>query len=262
MRFYINYVVLCEQGKIRTNNQDNFWCLGSYLQSENSGLGTPIVGRMDNKGSPAFAVFDGMGGEKHGEVAAYLAAKSFDSFCTETPRHPIRQFLPGICRRMNAEICSYAKNSHSAHMGTTAAIIVFGRKEIYVCNVGDSKVFRHCSEALTQISRDHTAAALAPAGRKPPLTQHLGIPEDDFIIAPYMAIGEYADGDRYLICSDGLSDMVPFGEIESVLTNTRDTFEAAAILMETAMSNGGNDNATIILCDIRKKDILNRAKKS
>ena len=79
MRYYINSIVLCERGKVRSSNQDNFWCAGRFLNSENNGLCEPIEISVNNTDLSMFAVFDGMGGENHGEIAAYLAAKAFDT---------------------------------------------------------------------------------------------------------------------------------------------------------------------------------------
>ena len=251
MRYIIDYAVRCEKGLVRGKNQDNFWCAGKYLVSENSGLDLPLTGSGENTGSPVFAVFDGMGGEKFGEVAAYLAAGAFDVYHANRTGSSTKQFLSGACERMNEEICSYAMSNHTGYMGTTAAILAFDRKQVYVCNIGDSRIFQHSGGKLTQITHDHVATV--STDRKPALSQNLGIPSTEFIIEPYIAKGDYADGDRYLICSDGLTDMVTHDEIEKTLSEVHIISVCVDALIDSALSNGGVDNITVILCDVHKK---------
>ena len=77
-------------------------------------------------------------------------------------------------------------------MGTTAAILVFGKREIGLCNIGDSKIFRFAQNRLEQISVDHYAVGVY--GRKPPLSQNLGIPEKELLIDPTWRWEPIAEG--------------------------------------------------------------------
>ena len=135
-------------------------------------------------------------------------------------------------------------------MGTTAAMLVFAEKEVVLCNIGDSKIFRLCDGTLEQISKDHVA--VSAFGVKPPLSQNLGIPPNELVIDPYLARGPYNDGDIYLICSDGLTDMVSVDEITEVLVS-KPIEEAITLLLDKALANGGKDNTTIILCKIERQ---------
>ena len=134
-------------------------------------------------------------------------------------------------------------------MGTTAALLVFGKTEIALCNIGDSKIFRFANDELEQISIDHYS--VAAHGLKPPLSQNLGIPITEMIIDPHVAKGSYNDGDIYLLCSDGLTDMVTTDDMTQILINTRfeDTVNR---LIERALENGGKDNITIIMCKVER----------
>jgi len=243
--------MLCCKGLVRKDNQDNFWCLGKFLRSENDGLAEPIAGKTESKNSPAFAVFDGIGGEAQGEVAAFLAANCFDAAYSESPKDNIKQFLLHTCTNMNKAICTHTKEQHLRSSGTTAAILMFGKKYIYVCNIGDSRVYQFSENELTQISYDHSETCTS--WRKPPLTQHLGIPETEFVIEPYISKGKYENGDKYLICSDGLSDMVSDDVISEILSEDTSVLDCAQVLMEKAIKSGGNDNITIIVCEIHKQ---------
>jgi len=196
-------------------------------------------------------LFDGMGGEKYGEMAAYLAAKTFDTIYPERKKKLMKQFLSEVCEKMNSEICAFVEVNKISQMGTTVAIIAFDKKEVFICNVGDSKIFQHSAGKLLQISLDHVVPTYDD--NKPQLTQNLGISKTEFVIEPYIAKGEYTDGDRYLLCSDGLTDMVTVEAIEKTLNEQKSISCCANELMQQALANGGVDNITIILCRIKKK---------
>jgi len=251
MNYSIEYAVLCHKGLARSKNQDNFWCMGKFLTSDNNGLKEPICGTVETKDAPAFAVFDGMGGELHGEVAAYTAASSFNHIYTHHSRSDMKAFLVDACSAMNSAICTFSETQLFGNAGSTMAILMFGKKNIYICNIGDTRIYHQSNTNLLQISHDHSEAGIT--NRKPALTQNLGIPETDFIIAPYIAKGVYENGDRYLVCSDGLTDMVSNKTIEEVLSSNNNVRTCAEVLLQKALSAGGHDNITIILCEIRKQ---------
>jgi protein phosphatase len=88
--------------------------------------------------------------------------------------------------------------------------------------------------------------------KKSPLSQCLGIPEDDFIIEPYITKFAYENNEKYLICSDGLTDMVEFSEISNILSSQESALRCGQMLMDNVMINGGKDNVTVIVCEIKK----------
>ena len=247
MRYRVDYCVACNKGKVRTVNQDNFWCYNRYLQSVNDGLSEPLYGALFSYEQPVFAVFDGMGGEEKGEIASYIAAEIFDKFYYKLKDD--NNFI-NICNEINSAICNFAKENTVSTMGTTGAFVMFGKKEILVCNIGDSPIFRFSDNEITKISFDHIQNQILNG--KPPLTQFLGIPESEFIIQPYLAKGSYQIGDRYLICSDGLTDMVELEEIQNIIGSSPTVEIGCKNLLEAALNNGGKDNITIILCQINK----------
>lgn len=251
MNYTIEFVILCEQGKRRKINQDNFWHNGQFLDSENNGLTLPIINSTNTLKLPVFAVFDGMGGEKYGEVAAYLAAKALNQFYAKDQKSNFTYFLSAACERMNTAICSFALDNKTERMGTTTAILAFGKKKIYVCNIGDSKIFLYGAKKLSQITHDHVV--YGTSNKKPPLAQHLGVQKSEFIIEPYLAVGKYNNGDKYLICTDGLTDMVSNSDIDAIISEQKPVAEIANDLMEKALSSGGTDNITIILCEIKQE---------
>lgn len=207
----------------------------------------PLFGTKTSKDISVFGIFDGMGGEECGEIASYIASKTASTL--EIGKE-VTVSLSQFCHKANANICDYATLHEVSAMGTTAAMLVFAEKEVVLCNVGDSKIFRLCDGTLEQISKDHVA--VSAFGVKPPLSQNLGIPPNELVIELYLAQGAYKDGDVYLICSDGLTDMVSVAKITEVLIS-KSIEEAITLLLDKALANGSKDNTTIILCKIERQ---------
>ena len=245
--YRINYYGITHTGKLRPVNQDNYICGKAFHLPDSSDDGSIIHGSVSLDDSHLFAVFDGLGGEECGEQASLIAAqKALKISFTDN----VIDNLKNYCQTANDEICSYAGTNHIGSMGTTAAILTFTQKEIVLCNIGDSKIFRFSDSKLEQISHDHVT--VSPFGVKPPLSQNLGIPKQIFEIKPYFSRGEYCENDIYLICSDGLTDMLPSEEIEQTIKET-DYDNLAAVLLDKSLSAGGKDNITIIVCKVEKE---------
>jgi protein phosphatase len=248
MAYNIAYFYTSNTGKCRKMNQDNFFCDGHFLHYENDGTDGICTGEIPVEKNPVFCVFDGMGGEECGEIAAYLATEqvkqhSFDG--------DMETDFRDFCADANRSICERIQQEGITSMGTTAAMLRFAKTGYGLCNIGDSKIFLLSDGLLTQLSYDHVG--LAPFGRKPPLLQNLGIPEDELQIDTYVALGDYREADIYLICSDGLTDMVSEDRIQQILTENPGE-QAAQLLLDEALDNGGRDNVTFILLYITKKE--------
>ena len=255
MAYQIKYAYTCHIGKIRNNNEDNFWCCGEFLNAQNQGMSHIQSGCRKQSELPVMAVFDGMGGESCGEMAAFLAAESCGLHYKEQKdriRRDGEQFLLEACEKMNQAVCDYGTENRIDSMGTTAAMLAFGEDMIYGCNLGDSRIYRSSCEKFGQISEDHTL------GRhflgKAPLTQYLGMQEEDLKLAPSLTSYPVAEGDRYLICSDGITDMLSDGEIADIFTREIPVEETVQVLVERALKKGGRDNITVILCEIEKQN--------
>lgn len=245
MKYNIHYSYVSHVGNVRSVNQDNIICGGLYIEP-NGNIEFPLSGVKSSKTPLVLGIFDGLGGEERGEEASYIAAHN----ATELKiGKDVVADLARFCNKTNLDICEYASKNEISSMGTTAAMLTFTGKSITLCNIGDSKIFRFCDGVLEQISTDHVTTAAF--GVKPPLSQNLGIPPNELIINPYFAQGLYNDGDVYLICSDGITDMITNEEITEVL-GSKPVKEACAELLEKALANGGRDNATIILCRIER----------
>jgi serine/threonine protein phosphatase PrpC len=208
---------------------------------------------------PFFAVADGMGGARAGEVASAMAADAFEGE-TDAGEPPEAQ-LARILRAANRRIydLAVADDSHRG-MGTTVTAAKVTGDEVSLGHVGDSRAYRLRDGELEQLTRDHSLVAeLERSGQITPeaaehhpqrsiITRALG-PEPDVQVDTYTVPGR--PGDVYLICSDGLSDMVDTGTIEEILRANRSSLEAASkALVQAANRGGGEDNITAILFEV------------
>lgn len=230
----------CNIGLIRKNNEDNFLFNNYFLEERNNGLEDILELSSDLSKPLSFGVFDGMGGELAGETASYIAAKIFSENETKN--------LSDICKIANDEVCSFSKEYGIKSMGSTVAVLRVTKEFLSFVNLGDTKIY-HWDGSLKQVSVDHTDAELVQGlniKRKPCLTQHLGIFPEDFVIEPYTDVTEAKSGDKFIICSDGLTDMVDINTIERIVKIEESPKACIKSLMNLALRNGGRDNITII----------------
>ena len=253
MGFVLEAACVSSVGKRRYNNEDNFFFDGMCMEEENEGTHCLLsMERLLNR-EVFLAVFDGMGGENYGEKAAFAAAQQMQAIARKPKRFFLseEQFLQKVTAKLNAAVVDKARELLTSRMGTTLAMLYFTSKNVYSCNVGDSRVFRLRDKVFTQLSEDHVLQRPMPAGRKAPLTQHLGMDPGEILLIPCIAKGDLQRGDVYLICSDGLSDMVEKTAITDILLCHSDVRDAVPALVDAAMENGGRDNITVILCRVR-----------
>ena len=252
MRYFIQATCGCNTGKVRKNNEDNFYFEGKCLERENHGLKHPVS--MDNvlKNGLTYAVFDGMGGENFGEYASYAAARCMQQTEKSLSDYfiPEKVYLERITNQLNNAVVEVQKEMCTDRMGSTMVSLYFAGRYVYVCNVGDSRAFRLRDGEFLQLSMDHVERRLGRDERKAPLTQYLGYGTEDILLEPYIAKGEIRRGDMYLLCSDGLTDMVTNFEITDIMLKNENTETCVQELTRVALEHGGRDNITIILCKI------------
>lgn len=242
-------------GKVRKNNEDNFYFRGYYLESDNMGMSEAVNCRELLKSGTGFAVFDGMGGGDFGELASFEAAKYMkEVFETDIKPESVHDFLKNLCLDMNQRVVDKEVELNNYRMGSTVAGLFFKNGYIYAFNLGDSRIFCLRDSEFMQLSCDHTDEQYLNqkgiTGRKPRLTQHLGISPEELQLEPYITKLKYKRGDRYLICSDGLTDMLTNFEITDILLTAGNVKNCTNNLIQSALDNGGKDNVTVILCEI------------
>ena len=252
MRFTIEAACGCHMGKVRKNNEDNFYFDGKCLESDNEGLKNPVYLEEPVKRGLSYAIFDGMGGENYGEIASYTAARKMQQIERTLADFfiPERKYLTRLVMQLNDAVVQAKKELQTSRMGTTMVSLYFSGRYVYVCNIGDSRAYRLREGEFLQLSEDHIEQRPGRDHKKAPLTQHLGIDPEDMIIEPYIAKGVLRSGDIYLLCSDGLTDMLSNLEISCLLHDCPDVEESAIQLIQAALDKGGRDNITVIVCKI------------
>lgn len=240
----------CSMGKVRKNNEDNFFFDGKCMEQDNTGLSNVACFEGRLKSGTTVAVFDGMGGENYGEAASFAAARRMQLLTKGARGSTVhkRKYLQKTALGLNDAVVQTKREYCTNRMGTTMVMLYFAFRHIYVCNVGDSRAYRLRKRDFLQVSEDHTEKI--PGKKKTPLTQHLGIDPEDMLVEPYIAKSNLKQGDIYLICSDGLTDMLTDSEISDILLSGDDAASCTDKLISSALANGGRDNVTVIVCKI------------
>lgn len=252
MGFTIEAACGSNVGKIRNNNEDNFFFDGKYMNMDNKGLEKPLFLRKTVERELSCAVFDGMGGENFGEVASFVAARNMkwrNVLPFGVADSPV-QALERLVMWLNSAVVQAKSELQTNRMGTTMVSFRFSQWHVLISNVGDSRAYRLRNGELTQLSVDHVERFFVRNSRKAPLTQHLGINPYDMIIEPHIRKERLNDGDVYLLCSDGLTDMLSDAEISRYLQEYPNPTECVMQLIQSALDHGGRDNVTVIVCRV------------
>ena len=240
----VTFGAISDTGKLRNANED------SFLVSEH-----------------LLAVADGMGGHNAGEVASAMAVQLLQEAASQPIESP-ESFIDLISTINHAIFTAATGASDQRGMGTTlTAIAVAGStpsdEHVVVINVGDSRTYLLRKGELRQITIDHSyVQELVSEGvisaddarthpRRNIVTRALGI--DSRVIADSWTL-PIVDGDRYVLCSDGLVDEISNEEILAILMENADPQRAAECLLAAANDRGGRDNVTVIVVDVRTSD--------
>ena len=221
-----------ETGRIRQNNEDAAYA-GRWL----------------------FAVADGLGGHAAGEVASAAVIESLRSHDAEVDPDALLEVLGRAVTEANAEVARRAAGEDPAArgMGTTLTAMLFSGDRTALAHLGDSRAFRLRDGQLRQITEDHIIGKLVWDADflAPVLARYLdGRPDR----SADLGVRDLRAGDRYLLCSDGLSPVVGSQEIGDVLASAADPAGAVRQLLALAEEAGGPDNVTIIVIDVQAAD--------
>ena len=220
--------------------------------------------------STLFAVADGMGGHAGGEVAARLAV---DALSVAFGRQPTGSGLSQAVTEANAVVWQHSQdNPELRGMGTTLTAVALvnegGQDVLALVNVGDSRSYRFHDGELTQITTDHslaeemvrsgelTTAEAAVHPHRHILTRALGVSSE---VAVDLWRIQPVRGDRFLLCSDGLTNELELSQIGEVLASVGDPHRAAELLVQAARTHGGSDNITVVVVDVVVGDDLKSA---
>ncbi len=244
--YTIEYGCACTVGKVRKNNEDNFYCESRFRLDPDSNDDVILSGKLKSCDNEMLAVFDGMGGEACGEIASLVAAQNTKDFCENKDGYS--EYLYDLCELLNQRILDESDARSLVLMGTTCAMIQFFEEEIYIANAGDSRIYKVTKNGIVQISQDHVVPNFSG---KAPLTKFLGTPDRNGL-KPYIARGAYHVGDIYVLCTDGVYDMMGEKDINELVKAKKPLEVIAHEIIDLAKDNGGVDNATVIVCKIVK----------
>lgn len=250
MSFALRYAARSDVGLVRSNNQDSGYA-GSHL----------------------LAVADGMGGHAGGDVASSVAIGHLARLDSDTPASDIVATLEATVLEANQEILRRARDEPQlAGLGTTITALLRAEGKFALAHIGDSRAYLLRDGETTQITKDHTfVQRLLDEGRlteeeaerhpqRSVLMRVLGDvdadPELDLSLRPARA------GDRWMLCSDGLSGLVSLDTIGHALAEIEDPAECAEELIQLALKGGGPDNITCIVADVIDLDELPRGEES
>jgi PPM family protein phosphatase len=257
----LHIVSRTDPGRVRSHNED---CVESRSE-----LGVVVLA-------------DGMGGYNAGEVASGMATSLIASGLAETWSEARRaklgreecmalaeQLIREQIARANSAIYEAAqKDPQCAGMGTTLVVCLFYDNFLAVAHIGDSRLYRMRNDVLEQITRDHSLLQeqidsgliskedARQSHNKNLVTKALGI---DPTVEPEVHVYEVQPDDVYLLCSDGLDDMIEDEEIQMTLVALRSNLDLSAQqLVQAANDNGGRDNVSVILVKVLKSFAVQR----
>ena len=205
---------------------------------------------------PLFAIADGMGGARAGEVASSLAAAVLGDIGEERGEARVAELIAEANRRVFERS---SEDEETSGMGTTMTVALVDGATIAFGHVGDSRAYRVRAGAIEQLTDDHSLVGeLVRSGRLSPeeaevhpqrsvITRALGT-EPDVDVDTFTV--EAQQGDLYLLCSDGLTDMLSDDEILELLDGAGDPEAATGRLVEAANAHGGDDNITVVVFEI------------
>ena len=215
-------------------------------------------------GPRLLAIADGMGGAAAGEVASSEAISTIVALDDDVPGSDILTSLGTAVQRANDQLRSMVEEDPQLEgMGTTLTALLWTGQRLGLVHVGDSRAYLLRDGVLTQITQDHTwVQRLVDEGRiteeeatthpqRSLLMRALGSGEH---VEPDLSIREVRAGDRYLICSDGLSGVVSHQTLEDTLASYQGPQETVQELIQLALRGGGPDNITVIVADVLDLD--------
>jgi len=241
MTLALRYTVQTDVGLLREGNEDAAYA-GPHL----------------------LAIADGMGGHAAGEVASAVAISTLAPLDADTTGVDMLQALADAIADANAELRQITIDDPATEgMGTTLTALLWSGEDFALCHIGDSRAYLLRDGAFHRITHDHTLVqSLVDEGRLTPeaAASH---PQRSLVMRalqssvpaePDLAMLKANAGDRYLLCSDGLSDVVSDETVQKTLMELADLDEAVAQLIDLAIRSGGPDNITCVLADVVDTD--------
>ncbi|MHC4476226.1 MAG: Stp1/IreP family PP2C-type Ser/Thr phosphatase [Planctomycetota bacterium] len=232
-------------GRVREENEDSF-------------IVEPEIG--------LFLVSDGMGGHRGGALAANIVAEDLPAMI-ETRLHELRSSSPRTIRALFKQTIveqnrhlQMEAGSESGYkgMGATLVMALLQKDRAYIANLGDSRMYRLRKGRLKQLTKDHSVVSeLVSEGKIAPeeaenhdaaeqITHYVGMEEE---VIPHVRSFMLKEGDRLLLCTDGLTGMITDEHVVEILKNQTESEVACEALINAANAVGGHDNITVVVID-------------
>lgn len=253
----IHAAVLSSRGRVRDNNEDAFYLNGQYpeLNRMNESVSICDSFPIDNA---VFAVCDGIGGHDNGEEAAFCAVSSLPQYQKLLKDGEFYDTTAEWVRTANQTILTQAGGG-----GCTLALMSIKDDCVRIAHIGDSRVYRWYNNELIRMTRDHSKIQmLMDAGlitesqarvhpQRHVITRYLGMDTDEhgMCAATLERPMPILNHDKYLICSDGITDMLSDEHISALMTSNTSVKSAAQGIYQAALDAGGRDNLTLILIE-------------
>ncbi len=266
---------MSHQGKVRVNNEDHFLIarFGRFLEALQSNLPPDAVPARSEEGGYGLVVADGMGGSAAGEEASRRAITGLVNLVLHTPDWIMRlddEPLPqDVMRRaaerfeqINQSLTDQAREDASlTGFGTTMTLACSLGAELFITHLGDSRAYLLRKGLLTQITRDHTRVQdlvdQRAISRKEAATHRLRhvltkcLGDHSLQARPDVTRVALEDGDRLLLCTDGLTEMVADDAIATILGGGGAAQTTCERLVDRALEAGGKDNVTVVVACYR-----------
>lgn len=258
----LEIAAVSDVGRRRVNNEDNFFVNGAFI--DHYKVTAERFESVDTEEVHVMAVCDGMGGLSDGEVAAMTGVTTLSDYSDEL--QSIRTYEDAsftanrIVRVANDRILKRNKKT-GKKMGSTFAMLVASVNCLYACNLGDSEIYIKTRFGMERLSKPQTyAQELVDSGAisenqanrsygRNQLSKYLGM-ENTKALKPNECGAELRTGDILLICSDGVSDVLPSHSIYASLSSERPVNEIADTLIEKALRKNSGDNMTVVIARV------------
>lgn len=258
---FITVAAVSNKGSVRIDNEDNFFVAGEAVPYERMNEPSKVLKTLVDGDQPVIcAVCDGMGGGSDGGYASSTTASLLRNVLKDIDPINDEETFTEALRYISRKIEKYAKAQQLRLVGSTIVTASFLDGHLRVCNVGDSRAYILRRRTLSQLSVDHsevqrmvnigliTKAEDAVHVRRHVITQYMGMPSDEILISPYFSeVVKVMDGDRFMLCSDGVTDLVDDETIQLLLSTMETPEQAADAMVNAALQRGGSDNATAVV---------------
>ena len=229
-------------GRVRENNEDSF-----FVDTERG----------------IFIAADGMGGHRAGEVASKMAVEIISSSLKESLKDngDIPLIIHKAIQVANREIYKKAaQDANLAGMGTTVVLTIYNENKIYIAHVGDSRAYLIQGNEIKQLTQDHSLVAellnAKEINEEDARNHHLrhvlskALGTEKSVKADIQNV-QYQNGDYFLFCTDGITDMLRDEEIRRIFLNGQDLQKICEDLISSANEKGGKDNMTVVAISIK-----------